>query len=181
MKVERWLSMLESEQQIEQQKTSKYRLITVKKWSEYQNDEQENEQQMNNKRTTDEQQTNTIKNVKNDKNVKNKHIAASNESAETDNTINKVFSAFYEFNEGINFGNKTSRDASDWLIKHYGLERVLNVIKFVAKIRGRPYAPRISTPYQLKEKWADLETFALTEKEKQETKKFTIGSITPST
>lgn len=110
----------------------------------------------------------------------NTKAAASHESAETDNEINKVFSAFYEFNKGINFGNKTSREACVWLIRQYGLEKVINVVKFIAKIRGRPYAPRISTPYQLKEKWADLETFALTEKEKQETKKFTIGSITPS-
>lgn len=65
MKCERWLSCLENEQQIAQQKTSKFRVITVKNWNKFQLDEQQNAQQMNNKRTTDEQQMNTNKNVKN--------------------------------------------------------------------------------------------------------------------
>ena len=70
-KVKRLLDMLESEHQIEQQKTNKYSIITVLRWGEYQESEQQNEQQMNNKRTTDEQQMNTNKNDKNEKNVKN--------------------------------------------------------------------------------------------------------------
>lgn len=46
--------------------TNKYSVISIKKWHEY----QETEQQLNNNRTTDEQQLNTNKNVKNEKNVK---------------------------------------------------------------------------------------------------------------
>jgi hypothetical protein len=71
MKVERWLSVLESAQQIEQQKNTKFRLITIVNWKSYQSNEQENAQQMNNKRTTSEQQVNTNKNENNDKNEKN--------------------------------------------------------------------------------------------------------------
>ena len=73
--IERILKMLENEQQIEQQKTTKFRLITVKNWDYYQTSEtseQQNEQQVNNKRTTSEQQVNTNKNdnnVKNDNNI----------------------------------------------------------------------------------------------------------------
>lgn len=91
--------------------------------------------------------------------------------------INDVFGAFYEFNPGINFGNKTYRKAAEWLVEHYGMERVLQVIKFVGQIRSMPYAPRISNPYQLKEKWADLESFALTEKNKVQKKGLKMGSI----
>lgn len=68
MKVERWLTYLETVQQIKQQTFSKYRIITICKWSSYQSYEQENAQQVNNKRTTSEQQVNTNKNDKNDKN-----------------------------------------------------------------------------------------------------------------
>lgn len=76
MKVQRWLDVLESEHQIEQQKTTQFRLITVVKWNEYQLIEQQNAQQTNNKRTTDEQQMNTNKNVKNNKNIKKRTLAA---------------------------------------------------------------------------------------------------------
>lgn len=73
-KIERILKYLESEQQIEQQKTTKYRLITVLNWTTYQNVEQQSEQQVNNKWTASEQQVNTTKECiitnKNDKNVK---------------------------------------------------------------------------------------------------------------
>lgn len=70
-KVQRILKTLESEQQIEQQKTNKNRLISILNWHEYQESEQQNEQQVNNKRTTTEQQVNTNKNVKNIKNKRN--------------------------------------------------------------------------------------------------------------
>jgi hypothetical protein len=56
-KIIRLLSLFENEQLIEQQKTNKYTLISIKNWDIYQNNNsggQQNEQQMNNKRTTDE-------------------------------------------------------------------------------------------------------------------------------
>ena len=58
-KIERLLKLFENEQQIEQQKKSKYRLISIVKYESYQGDEQ----QTNNKRTTTEQQLNTDNNV----------------------------------------------------------------------------------------------------------------------
>jgi len=64
--VERILKMLENEQQIIQEKTTKFRIITIINWKEYQGG-----QQTDNKRTTDGQQTDTNKNDKNDKNDKN--------------------------------------------------------------------------------------------------------------
>lgn len=56
-KVERILKSLKSEQQIEQQTSSKNRLISITNWEFYQQSEQQNEQQVN-----------TNKNIKNDKN-----------------------------------------------------------------------------------------------------------------
>ena len=75
--VERILKTLENEQQIEQQKTSKFRLITIKKWDNYQlanEGGQESGQQADSKRTASGQQADTNNNdnnVKNDKNVNN--------------------------------------------------------------------------------------------------------------
>lgn len=73
-KVERFLKKLEIEQQIEQQKLSKYRIISICNWVTYQVIEQQIEQQVNNKRTTSEQQVNTNNNEKNEKNEKNIYI-----------------------------------------------------------------------------------------------------------
>ena len=66
--VENILKFLESEHQIEQQKTNKYRLITVINYEQYQSFEHQIEQQRDNKMTTKWQQNDTNNN---DKNVKN--------------------------------------------------------------------------------------------------------------
>ena len=58
-KIERILTYFEKiEQQIEQQKTSTNRLISILNWGQYQQSEQQIEQQVNNDRTTSEQQVN---------------------------------------------------------------------------------------------------------------------------
>ena len=73
--IERVLDYLTESGQIGQQKTNKFRLITITKWKEY----QIVGQQKDNKKTTDGQQKDTDKNTKNVKNDKNntKSIAQS--------------------------------------------------------------------------------------------------------
>lgn len=74
-----------------------------------------------------------------------------NISDDTSHNIQLVFKTFYEEgNEGINFGNKTERKAAEWLLKKYGLDKTINTIKYAMSLNGKPYAPVISTPYQLK-------------------------------
>lgn len=77
-KVQRVLTRLESEQQIEQQTGNRNRLIALVHWQFYQESEQPNERQMNNKRTTDEHPVNTNKNIKKDKNTKNGRTETTN-------------------------------------------------------------------------------------------------------
>lgn len=80
-KIERILTFFEkNEQQIEQLKTNRNRLITVVSWEQYQQVEQQIEQPVNNKRTTSEQPVNTYKNdnnYNNEKNEKNNNILLS--------------------------------------------------------------------------------------------------------
>ena len=64
--VERILKVFENGQQIEQQKTNRFRLITITNWGEYQQSEQQNGQQTDNTRTTDGQQTDTYNKDKKD-------------------------------------------------------------------------------------------------------------------
>lgn len=63
------LNYLEKEQQIEQQKTTKYTVITIVNWSRYQQKEQQKEQQSNNRVTTEQQQSNTNNNDNNYNNI----------------------------------------------------------------------------------------------------------------
>lgn len=70
-KVFRILKALKTEQQIEQRVSNKNSLISIVRWYEYQNCEQQNAQQVNSNRTASEQRVNTNKNIKNNKNVKN--------------------------------------------------------------------------------------------------------------
>lgn len=63
-KTYRILNYLENEQQIEQQKTSKFTIITILNWDKY----QKVNNTLNNRRTTDEQQMNTYNNVYNNVN-----------------------------------------------------------------------------------------------------------------
>lgn len=95
-KCERLLTFFKTEQQIEQQKTNKFRIISILNWSEYQTSEQQNEQPVNNKRTTTEQQLNTIKKEKKDKNEKKSNIG------EIPEWINKeTWEAFIEMRKVI--------------------------------------------------------------------------------
>ena len=84
-KVERFLKKLEIEQQVKQEKTNKYRVISIINYDRYQSNEQEVEQQVNNKWTTSEQQVNTNKNEKNKKNEKNNKLPASSDLSKKEN------------------------------------------------------------------------------------------------
>jgi DNA-binding transcriptional regulator YhcF (GntR family) len=73
-KVQRVLSLMESEHLIEQRTDRQSRLVTVVCWEKYQSDEQLNEQRMNNDRTTSEQRVNTEQECKNVK--KENHVVS---------------------------------------------------------------------------------------------------------
>ena len=66
----RYLHTLQDNETIEVNSNNKYTVINVVNWANYQVDDSEHEHQMNNKRTSNEHQMNTNKNVKNEKNEK---------------------------------------------------------------------------------------------------------------
>jgi DNA replication protein DnaD len=70
-KVRNFLKLLENEQQIEQQKNNVTLIISILNYNSYQEKEQQNIQQKNSRRTAEEQQKDSNKNVKNVKNEKN--------------------------------------------------------------------------------------------------------------
>lgn len=100
-------------------------------------------------------------------------ITSEQSSQELDN-INKVFNVFYEtINPTINYGNKTSRLAAEWMIKKWGVEKVIEVAEYACSVHGEKFAPTITTPYMLKEKLSQLKAY----KDKQSNSRLSIGSI----
>ena len=145
--IERALDYFEkSGHQIRQQKTTKFRLISILNWDKY----QKLDIKADNRRTTDGQQTDTINNVNNDN---NETISV---GAKPLNDTQEIFKIFYKINPNINFGNKTERAAADWLIKRYGLEKTISAAEYAISVQSDKFAPTIMTPYQLKDKMAAL-------------------------
>lgn len=55
------------------------------------------------------------------------------------------------------YSNKTQRASADFLIKEYGLDIVLQVIKILPKINTQKlFIGQITTPFELKERWMKL-------------------------
>lgn len=153
---QRWrtaMSYLKSTSRITIKTTNKFSLVKINNWTEYQQVNQQTNQPLTNEQPTTNQQLTTNKNVKNvkkDKNDKNNTLATSVAG------VQEVMAAFYEINPGLNFGNKTQREAAEWLLGKFGLEKTLNTIRYAETIHEEQYAPTITTPLQLKEKLGAL-------------------------
>lgn len=57
------------------------------------------------------------------------------------------------------FANKTQRACVERMAKKFGVEKLKNAIQFVEKSHGVQFAPTITTPYQLENKWGELQAF----------------------
>jgi len=173
-KVNRYLSELENQnditlktiQQNGQQIKFLTTLITIVKYDKWQGDDTA-------KRTPDGHQTDTKQDIyNNDKNVKNdkNEDIESNDSesptkeitiTEEKNEINLLIERFKQVNPTYTrlFSKPPQRASLERLIKQFGFEQVGKMIDGLTKIFGKPYAPRITTPYQLEEKLADYISF----------------------
>lgn len=129
-KTYRLIKKLETMQNLNIKANNKYSIITIANWELYQFDENKNEQQfeqqMNNKRTTNEQQMNTNKNIKNNKNNKN------NNNIYSESLIKKIMS----------YPGKKTKDTRDkklpQLIKKYGEEQIIRCIeRYSEEVKGR--------------------------------------------
>lgn len=154
--IERILGYLEGQGKIGQQKTTKYRLITILNWEQYQN--------LDSKRTTDGQQTDTYKNY--NKGKKGKKEQQPSAYAQE---IVEIIDAFKPVNPfyGNWFGNITERASIERMLKVHGKARLIAVIAFLPKSNTLPFVPTITSPYTLEKKWADLEASLMKLKNKQ--------------
>lgn len=129
---------------------NRFSLITIVKYNDYQEKRSGVDRRMNSQRTASEQPANTYNNVNNDN---NETITV---GAKPQNDIQEIFKIFYQINPNINFANKTERSAAEWLVKRYGLEKIISAAEYAISVQGNKFAPTIMTPYQLKDKMAAL-------------------------
>lgn len=73
------------------------------------------------------------------------------------------------------FKNKTERASCNRLIEKYGFDRMFNLMRQLPSIINKPYAPTITTPYQLESKMGSL--IAYMQKERIRVNKFSVAKI----
>lgn len=89
--------------------------------------------------------------------------------------INELIEMFKEVNPSYDrlFSNKTQRACLERLLKKMGREQLEKIIKSLPAIFGKQYAPRITTPFALEQKLADLIAY-LQQRSEETNKVFTI-------
>jgi hypothetical protein len=70
-----------------------------------------------------------------------------------------VMELFAEINPSIQYGNKTQRKACEDMIKRFGYEDTIRMVKQVISVQGEQYAPIATTPYKMYHKLADFKVY----------------------
>jgi len=102
--------------------------------------------------------TDTKTSARNDTHKRNKEITK--EINPLGDEINKILGIFEKsINPTINYGNTTQRKAIETLIEKVGLERTIAATKYAISIQTDRYAPTITTPIQLLNKYGELQAY----------------------
>lgn len=181
--VDNCIRWLKSTGQITGQKTTHGTIITVLNYAKYQTSE--NYKNGTNNGTANEtlakRKRNTYETInKNDKNVKNekKEDIAPPEADAEQTQIVAVIEKFHmtELNTTLKYGDKTQRKAAKEMIDQFGMEAIEKIIDFLSseQVLADPYAPRVTTPYQLQKKWGLIRQYFAKLQGKQMKNKVTV-------
>ena len=97
------------------------------------------------------------------------------EKSKVNNQINEIIDLFYNsINPNINYKNSATRKSAEFLIKKYGLENLKSAVEYAISVQGKPYAPTITTPYQLQEKMSALVIYKQKNQDLKNSKEKTI-------
>lgn len=101
------------------------------------------------------------------KDIVNTVVLTSNEVAGKE--INSLIKYFEPLNPAYKllYNNKTQKDSLKRLADLHGVEKVIRMLEMLPDIVSQPYAPRITTPYQLENKLGDLKLFMAQRKNKK--------------
>lgn len=156
-KTRAFLALLVTRGMLDNRKSRLCAIRTVVNYVDYQQNEQQTGQQNVQQkaiRLDNRQDTN-----KNGKNVRMEEVntAPPDGDAELHKNIVAVFEKFQmtELNTTIKYGDRTQRKAAKEMIGQFGMDAINKIIDFLAseQVLKDPYAPRITTPYQLQQKW----------------------------
>jgi len=152
--------------QIQQQKTTKFRIITILNWKEY----QQSDRKTDNKRTTNGQQTDTNKNDNNEKNEKNISTGVAG------GKINEIIELFKVVNPSyqVLFRRPPQRAAAERMFKKFGEEELRRMIGVLSQINKIPYMPISTTPCQMEENLGKIKERLNQEKNKKAEKQVPI-------
>jgi hypothetical protein len=89
-------------------------------------------------------------------NIINSNVLNSNNILDS---INTVMNRFYEINPGLNFGNKTQRDAAEFLLKRFKGDLSGMIDWYISRMSDK-YCPVATTPLAFKEKLGDIKIYA---------------------
>lgn len=110
-----------------------------------------------------------------DTHIKDTHIKDSAEASSAGSIV-RVIDSFVEVNPSYKkwYGNKTQRSAVLRLIKEYGEEKLIKVVEILKTTNTKKYFPTITTPLELEDRWAKLESAFKRLKEEKEVSKINI-------
>ena len=139
------------------------------RWNGY--DYELSEKPLSEKRTTENPMTENYDTISNKDNSKKDIVIKNTLSKDKVETldVNYFIDKFKKVNPSYEklFSNKTQRKAIKNLVDKLGPEKLEKLIDFLPAIFGKPYAPRITTPYQLEEKLGDLIAYIKAERSKK--------------
>jgi len=139
-------------------------VVTIKNYDELVSMSQAESQVSNMSVTSEWHVSNTSKSVKSDKSVKNdrKKIEDISEiiSPEIEN-VNSLISKFQKINPSYKtfYANKTQRKCLERMVNEHGGEKMAKVIDALPAIVVKPYAPKITSPYELEKMFGKLILF----------------------
>jgi hypothetical protein len=70
-----------------------------------------------------------------------------------------IMELFSQINPSIQYGNKTQRKACEDMLKRFGYESTIKMVKQVLGVQGNKYAPTATTPYTMYQKLADFKVY----------------------
>lgn len=74
--------------------------------------------------------------------------------------VAEVIDLFRGINPHVSFGNKTERKAAEEMLAEHGMEKVKRAVQFALTQQEKDqYAPRVTTPHQMKTKWASISLY----------------------
>jgi hypothetical protein len=171
-KVRRYIARLVAEGQVIQQK-DRYitTILTIVNYENYQTDEDIKPEVIQQKDSRRNSRRYINKNEKNEKKI----FIQSKADALQEKVLNgdqwkELICSFEPINPMYEdfFKNKTERRALEDMTKKWGYEKLLNTIRHLPEVVGRPYAPRITKPSDLRRDIGKLIAFV---KQEQLTKK----------